>query len=229
MFPCPAIFDKYPDLLPLVVEYATTIEGAVRVPGPYPVLAGHAGLRDHRRGRGLTREADMKRVEMTHYAADGDDDSERRQARSWFSSLRRELASIAVSPGDVVRFNPIITDRDIGTVALLGQFRRPGHYDITRGEHLSELIARAGGLTDPRPIPMARVFTRESVQDGRSGRNTFARPQQLQSGLTAAIHEARLEQSQSLVSATQQLVTEIRGTTPRRPRRRRGRSDRARR
>ncbi|MFC7542357.1 SLBB domain-containing protein [Siccirubricoccus deserti] len=39
-------------------------------------------------------------------------------------------------------------------MTLVGEFLRPGIYDIRRGERLSEVIARAGGLT-PRPTLMA--------------------------------------------------------------------------
>ena len=38
VFRCPPIFDKYPELLPLLVDHAATIDGEVRIPGPYPIL-----------------------------------------------------------------------------------------------------------------------------------------------------------------------------------------------
>ena len=67
VFPCPPIFNSYPDLLPLVVEYATTVEGAVRVPGPYPVLPGTAMSAVISEAGGLALEVDLQRVEVTHY------------------------------------------------------------------------------------------------------------------------------------------------------------------
>jgi protein involved in polysaccharide export with SLBB domain len=48
-------------------------------------------------------------------------------------------------------------------VLLLGEFRNPGSYELRRGERLSEVIARAGGLT-PEAFPYGAVFTRESVR-----------------------------------------------------------------
>ena len=124
-----------------------------------------------------------------------------------------QLASLAVSPGDVVHFNPLFTDRENGVVALTGEFRRPGYYDIVRGEHLSQLIERAGGLT-AQAYPYGAVFTRESVREQE--RQEFIRAsQQLESGLTAAIPRASsTEQSQALVTTTQQLVTQLRTTEP---------------
>jgi polysaccharide biosynthesis/export protein len=68
-----------------------------------------------------------------------------------------------IGPGDVVRFNPVVTDRDTGPVLLVGEFTRPGLYEIRRGERLSEVIARAGGLT-AQAYPYGGVFTRQRVR-----------------------------------------------------------------
>jgi protein involved in polysaccharide export with SLBB domain len=48
-------------------------------------------------------------------------------------------------------------------VTLIGEFKRPGTYMITKGERLSSVVRRAGGLTD-RGYPKAAVFTRKSVR-----------------------------------------------------------------
>jgi protein involved in polysaccharide export with SLBB domain len=68
-----------------------------------------------------------------------------------------------VSPRDAVRLPRGFADRDTGPVTLSGEFLRPGSYDIRRGERLSEVIARAGGLT-PQAYPYGAVFSRESVR-----------------------------------------------------------------
>jgi protein involved in polysaccharide export with SLBB domain len=71
-----------------------------------------------------------------------------------------------VGPGDVLRFHSVFTDRDKGPVVLEGEFVRPGVYDIRRGETLSELIQRAGGLTE-QAYPYGAVFTRERVKEAQ--------------------------------------------------------------
>jgi len=76
---------------------------------------------------------------------------------------KQDLRSAALSPGDTVRFNPVFVDRDAGPVLLAGEFIRPGLYNIRRGEKLSEVITRAGGLTD-QSYPYGAVFTRERVK-----------------------------------------------------------------
>lgn len=50
-----------------------------------------------------------------------------------------------------------------GRVTLDGEFARPGSYAARRGERLSELIRRAGGLT-VLAFPYGAVFTRERVR-----------------------------------------------------------------
>jgi protein involved in polysaccharide export with SLBB domain len=212
VFPCPPIFDKYPELLPLVVEYATTIEGAVRVPGPYPVLPGTAMSAVISEAGGLAREVDLTRVEVTHYALDNAAGSAQSD-RALVQITPTQLASLAISPGDVVHFNPLVTERDTGVVTLTGQFRRPASYDIVRGERLSQLIARAGGLTE-QAYPYGAIFTRESVRTQE--RQEYIRAsQQIEAALTTAIPKAAsTDQSQALVGVTQTLVAQLRTTEP---------------
>ena len=210
VFPCPPIFEKYPELLPLAVEHAAVIQGEVRIPGLYPVVAGVPLASAVTDAGGLTRDVDLRRVEITHFAID----SEKGSAQSKRELLQlspADLSKIALSPGDIVRFNPVFTDRDNGPVLLSGEFRRPGFYDIRRGERLSQLIERAGGLTD-EAYPYGAVFTRYRVKL-QEQRNYLRAASQLESGLTGALSRASgRDDAQALVTATQQLVTEIRAT-----------------
>ncbi|MGE5895051.1 MAG: SLBB domain-containing protein [bacterium] len=48
------------------------------------------------------------------------------------------------------------------TVSILGEVRFPGTYTIRKGERLSSLVARAGGITD-KAYPQGAVFTRQSI------------------------------------------------------------------
>jgi len=209
VFPCPPIFEKYPELLPLAVEHGAVIEGEVQVPGVYPVVSGASLASAVADAGGLTRDADLRDVEITHYDVNGAQ-GRATGVRQMVQLTPSDLAKVAVSPGDVVRFNPVVTDRDTGQVLLSGQFRRPGYYEIRRGERLSQLIARAGGLTD-EAYPYGAVFTRQSVRQHE--RQDYARAaSQLQSGLTSVLARGNVDQSQALVTATQQLVNELKST-----------------
>jgi protein involved in polysaccharide export with SLBB domain len=212
IFACPPIFDKYPELLPLIVENATTLEGEVRIPGPYPIVPGTSLSSVIDEAGGLAREVDLKRVEITHFDLNNVEGSAKTN-RELVQLTSADLVKVSLSPGDIVRFNSVVTDRDNGLVSLSGEFRRPGFYDIVRGERLSQLIARAGGYTD-QAYPYGAVFTRTSVRD-EEARQYAKAAQQLQSGLpTALAHAASADQGQALVAVAQEITNEIKTTTP---------------
>ena len=53
--------------------------------------------------------------------------------------------------------------REQESITLNGEVRFPGTYPIRKGETLSSVIARAGGLTD-QAFPKGSVFTREELK-----------------------------------------------------------------
>lgn len=159
---CPDVFDTYADLLPLALEHVVAINGEVRRPGAYPVAAGTPLSSLVAVAGGVTREADLARVEVSRFAA-GDKDGDRDIIRTVYDLRKQGFDSVEVNPGDVVRFNAVFTDRDTGPVLLAGEVVRPGIYNIRRGERLSEVIERAGGLTK-QAYPYGSVFTRERVK-----------------------------------------------------------------
>jgi protein involved in polysaccharide export with SLBB domain len=63
-----------------------------------------------------------------------------------------------------VRINKIFSDADVGNVTVQGQVHHVGTYQIVRGEHLSDLLMRAGGLTDSA-YPYGTVFLRRSAAE----------------------------------------------------------------
>lgn len=144
-----------PETLALLAERAVQVRGAVRLPGAYPVaesapleaLIAVAG--------GLTAGADSTSVEVT--AGSG------AARRSTLDFSRPEARRTPVRTGDAVRVNPAFTTLEARAVTIEGAVRRPGSYDVLRGETLSSLIARAGGLTE-EAYPAGTVFTRESAR-----------------------------------------------------------------
>jgi polysaccharide biosynthesis/export protein len=153
---CPAIFDKSPDLLPFVLEHAVAVNGEVRKPGAYPVVKKTPVSAILAVSGGLSLDADVSQVEISHYSGG------KNTRRSYdFSAVK--MHDVSIGPGDLAKFNPLFKDRDNGPILLSGEFARPGLYDIRRGERLSEVIARAGGLTD-QAYPYGAVFTRERVR-----------------------------------------------------------------
>ena len=84
------------------------------------------------------------------------------------------------------------------TIELSGEIMFPGKYTIRRGETLSDVIARAGGLTK-QAYPQAAVFTRKDLQQLEEQRLT-----ELKSRLEADIAASNAEQQ----STTQKIGTQ---------------------
>jgi polysaccharide biosynthesis/export protein len=159
---CPQIFDDHGGLLALALEHAVAVNGEVRRPGAYPVVGNVSLTELIAVAGGLSREVDLTRVEISRYTPNSMQGSSN-TSRGMVNLATIGADKVIIGPGDVVRFNPVVTDRDTGPVLLVGEFTRPGLYEIRRGERLSEVIARAGGLT-AQAYPYGGIFTRQRVR-----------------------------------------------------------------
>jgi protein involved in polysaccharide export with SLBB domain len=159
--PCPQVFVDYPALLPWLLDQSVLLSGEARMPGLYPILDNTGLDQVLAAAGGATDTADLSAVE---FAREPQEQAGATALSRTLLDLRsRNFAAIRLSPRDALRFARGFGDRDSGPVTLVGEFLRPGIYDIRRGERFSELIARAGGLS-PQAYPYGAVFTRESVR-----------------------------------------------------------------
>lgn len=190
-----------PAIAALIAERTVQLRGAVRQPGGYPVadatplsaLIAVAG--------GLASDADPQVVELTSAAG----------TRTGVDLARVADAARRVGPGDAVRVNPRAQALEARAVTILGAVRRPGGYDVGRGETLSSLIARAGGLTDDA-YPAGAVFTRESER--RREKEQFAQQaRELERGLTLEIEKGEPVKAEN-VALARQLAAQLRGAEP---------------
>lgn len=159
--PCPQVFLDYPTLLPFLLDQSLLLTGEVRLPGLYPIVDDTGLDAVLAAAGGVADTADLSSVEFAREPAE--QSGTLPLTRTLLDLRSRNFAAVRLSPRDVVRLPRGFGDRDIGPVTLVGEFVRPGIYDIRRGERLSEVIARAGGLT-PQAYPYGAVFTRESVR-----------------------------------------------------------------
>ncbi len=205
---CRDVFEQWPDVLPLALEYATVAAGAVRRAGPYP-LAGKATLRDLvAAAGGLTLSADPRQVEITLFRSSRKKEAD--SVRRYVDLTRTAMNEISVAPASVVRFLATPAMSEPGTVLLTGEFRHPGVYAITKGETLLSVIERAGGLT-AQAYPFGAVFTRESVkEEQRAGFRRTAR--ELNNALALAALK-RDSKGDALVAAAE-LVRSVSNTEP---------------
>jgi polysaccharide export outer membrane protein len=146
----------------LMAEQAVVIHGAVRQPGTYPVdglvrlemLLATAG--------GLTAQADADSIEITSPSQSSDPGTVSNGRRMVSLHAANGMAA-ELGPGEAVRVNQVFNDREPYSVLVQGEVKRPGSFEVTRGDRLSSLLARAGGLTQ-EAYPAGAIFTRESVR-----------------------------------------------------------------
>ncbi len=150
-------------LVNFLQDHSVNVDGAVRVGGLYFVgpdtdlqsLLLAAG--------GVESLADRGTIEVISTSVDSSTGTSQTQRRT-VSLANAGGADYIVSPHDEVRVAKVFTDAGVGSVTLQGQFRHVGTYQIVRGEHLSDVLMRAGGLTDIA-YPYGTVLLRRSAAE----------------------------------------------------------------
>lgn len=154
---CPGVFEAEPELLAVLLDNSVSVGGAVRRPGAYPV-AGEVSARD------LAMVAEGLIPGTTELGLDINRPGAAFVERMVVGPDQVELATTRVSAGDDLRFNGRQPVFEGAGVLLSGEVVRPGLYAIRKGETLSQLLERAGGLT-VYAYPYGAVFTRQSVKE----------------------------------------------------------------
>ncbi|MDG5496508.1 SLBB domain-containing protein [Niveispirillum sp. BGYR6] len=200
--PCPAIYDRHPDLLPYLLEYVSVLEGEVRFPGIYPVVPGTRSQTVLSAVGGLTLDADVNAIEMSSTAGG-------RQTGLNVAQLNQAT----ISPGDVIRVSGVIQQRETGVVEVAGEVLRPGRYDIRRGERLSELLRRVDGLT-PGAYSYGAVFQREQVRvaEEEGYRRAARELEQALPGVLASGNAENAQAAQSALPFLQGLISSLKST-----------------
>jgi polysaccharide export outer membrane protein len=171
-------------LINFLIDHRVRLDGALRGPGSY-FIGPNVSLHDLVQAAGGTvRWADESGVELLTTAVNNRDGRAVSQ-RQTLPLRQGTLASYMVRPSDQLHFNQVFTDIGVGSVVVQGEVRFAGNYPIIRGEHLSSLLARAGGLTGTA-YPLGTVFLRRSAaQVEQEGYNRAAA--EIQSQLIAGM------------------------------------------
>jgi protein involved in polysaccharide export with SLBB domain len=140
------------------------VNGAIVEPGAYPLESGMRVTDLLRAAGSMKEEADTtvaelsrytvvpgKGLEVTHVSVD--------MARALQGD---QAADLELKPKDFLIIKSIPEWAEQQTVELTGEVRMPGVYPILRGEKLSSVIERAGGLSGVA-FPEGAVFTREEL------------------------------------------------------------------
>jgi polysaccharide biosynthesis/export protein len=150
-------------LMNFLNDTTVTVDGAVRGPGMY-LVGPDADLQSLiAASGGLSRWADRSALEIISTSINAET-GEAQTRRRTVSLAGGADAGFIVLPHDQVRVNEIYTAVGIGSVTVQGQVRHVGTYQIVRGEHLSDVLMRAGGLTESA-YPYGTIFLRKSAAE----------------------------------------------------------------
>lgn len=141
-----------------------SVIGNVRFPGSYPLEQGLSVDNLIDIAGGLIESADTRQAELTRYDAEPSVGREVGHITINLENQSNTGRSFNLQPYDqlIVRQMPNWTD--VETIVIGGEVNSPGTYIISQNEALTNVIRRAGGLTqfaDPR----AAVFLRESLRE----------------------------------------------------------------
>jgi polysaccharide export outer membrane protein len=139
-----------------------SIDGAVKSPGIFPLTDGLTVQKLVAAAGGLKDNAYIKSAELRAlYLSSTSEVLSRYEEINLESELGLVVSTRLDSRSHLsIRALPKWNPND--SVTLAGELRFPGVYRIRKGESISEVIARAGGLT-LAAFPSGAIFTRESV------------------------------------------------------------------
>jgi len=194
-----------------------SVGGRVRAPGDYPYERDMTVSDLMRAGGGLDDAAYAQTAELTRYEVQN---GERRQTDVIDLDLRAMRASgasgdIRVQPYDVLVIKEVPDWREQESVVVRGEVRFPGTYPIRRGETLSSLITRAGGLTESA-FPAGSVFMRQEIKvQEREQVETLANRLQSDLALMALQgSQTKDQQAAETLTAGQSLLQQLRTSEP---------------
>ena len=219
--------DKKPAIEPIITrlrQQATDtdpareagIVGVVMDPGVYPMSPGMRVSDLLRAGGGLKEAAYTLQAEITRYLVV---DGQYREVAHIPVDLGGVLkgdpsADIPLKPHDQLNIKPVPQWADVEFVEITGEVRFPGKYPISRGEQLSHVIQRAGGLTD-MAFAKGAIFTRMELRKKEQEQlNRLA--DQLEADMaSASVQRAGEEGTQNIdeaLAAGRSLVAKLRAT-----------------
>ncbi|MBT5923785.1 MAG: ATPase [Cellvibrionales bacterium] len=184
-----------------------SVNGSVRFPGEYP-LPSNASAKDViALAGGLTDRAFSLAAEITRFEID----AQKQQSIKHINFTLSDAASQILTAEDAIHIKRLPNWNGTETVVLEGEVVFPGSYIIQRGETLSQVIKRAGGLTEYAFIE-ASIFSRAQLRQLESTRLKELR-QQLTSDIAAANVQDQNVGADAQIDA-QQLLRAMDGMRP---------------
>jgi protein involved in polysaccharide export with SLBB domain len=195
------VFGRYEQDAPTV-----TVRGEVQRPGSYPLFDGMTASQLVRAAGGFKRDALLSRADLTSYdVISGTRVSvSRRDVPIGAAVLKQDRSSdVQLKSGEILTIHQISGWNDIGaSITIEGEVAHPGAYGFQEGEHLSDVLRRAGGIR-AGAYPEGAVLTRPEVAAlEQKGREELIR--QIETSSAAARMKPGIASSDQ--SATLQLI-----------------------
>lgn len=156
------IFGRYEQDAPNV-----TIRGEVLRPGSYALSEGMTAAQLVRMAGGFKRDALLSNADLISYEVVNGVKvvGARRDLQIGDAVLKDDReADAGLKPGDVLTVHQLTGWEDIGaSITIQGEVGHPGSYGFAQGEHLSDVLGRAGGFRETA-YPEGAVLIRPEVR-----------------------------------------------------------------
>ena len=142
------------------------VSGTVGAPGEYPLESGMRISDLIRAGGGLSESAYGLEAELTRYTVSGSGERMTNVISVDLDAIRRgdSGADILLAEHDYLIVKQLPDWNTVWTMQLRGEVRFPGTYRVQKGESLTNVLRRAGGLTDAA-FAEGSVFLRETLRE----------------------------------------------------------------
>ena len=159
------------------IAKVVSIAGAVQSPGEYPMTANMTLTQLIAAAGGLQEQAYRQSIELARSDfSNGERVISSHQSINLASILSGNQPDIRLSAYDKINIRNLPDYKEKMTVTLSGEVLLPGNYSFLEGETLSDVITRAGGLTQSAYVDAA-IFTRETLREREIHKIQFLREQ----------------------------------------------------
>ena len=188
-----------------------TVTGIVRSPGKYPLTKGMTVTQLIAAAGGLSESAYAQFVELSRYDFSNlEQNSSDHFTVPLSEAFKDPKKDPKLQPYDVVSVRSIPEFRENLSLELQGEVRFPGVYTFKRGETLTQVIERAGGLTQLAHADAA-VFTRRGLREQEAKQLEGLR-QRLRAEVAASSLEKANEGKSSGADVTSRVVEQLDAT-----------------
>ncbi|MBF0603661.1 MAG: SLBB domain-containing protein [Nitrospirae bacterium] len=192
------------------------IGGAVRYTGKYPLEPGMRVSNLLLAGGGLSEPAYSLEAEISHFEVDDNQSMRMRHSTvDLFKVIQGDPAADQIlQPYDIVIIKQNPKWAEVNSVTIEGNVRFPGIYPIQPGEKLTQVVKRAGGLTE-LAYPESAVFTRKALKEKerRENHNLIAR---METQLMQTLYNKQSDKEAAAPTTImiEELVAKLRNTKP---------------